>query len=236
MTQPVLPVQPLVIAFDADDTLWENETFFAEAEQEFTAMMEELLPRHTVARELLRTEIDNLPLYGYGIKAFMLSMVETAIRISDGKIQAPVIERIIRIGREMLEKPVVLIDGVTDVLEDLQGRYRLVMATKGDLLDQERKLNKSGLAKYFHHIEIMSEKKEADYRKLIRHLDIPADRFMMIGNSLKSDVMPVVDIGGTGIHVPFHTTWEHEKLEVDLKSDRFIALERITQITELLHA
>lgn len=235
MKLPVLPVQPLVIAFDADDTLWENETYFAEAEQEFTGMMEDLLPRHTVSRELLRTEIDNLQLYGYGIKAFMLSMVETAIRITDGKIDAKSIERIIRIGREMLDKPVVLLEGVTGVLEELKGRYRLVLATKGDLLDQERKLKKSGLEGYFHHIEIMSEKKEDDYRKLIRHLDIPADRFMMIGNSLKSDVMPVVAVGGTGIHVPFHTTWELEKVEVELKSDRFVALEKITQITELLH-
>jgi len=230
-----LPEQPLVIAFDADDTLWENETYFAEAEREFTGLLEDFLPPHSVARELLKTEIENLPLYGYGIKAFMLSMVETAIHISDGKIPARSLDRIISIGREMLEKPVVLLDGVTEVLEALRNRYRLVMATKGDLLDQERKLRKSGLEKYFHHIEIMSEKKENDYQKLIRHLDIKPERFMMIGNSLRSDVMPVVNIGGTGVHVPFHTTWEHEKIEVELKSDRFIALERITQLTDLLN-
>lgn len=229
-----LPASLKVIAFDADDTLWENEQFFAEAEQRFTALLEDFLPRHTVARELLHTEITNLPLYGYGIKAFMLSMIETAIRISDNKIPASVIAETIAIGREMLEKPVVLLDGVTEVLEKLKGRYRLVMATKGDLLDQERKLKKSNLQSHFHHIEIMSEKKEDDYRKLIRHLDIPAEQFLMIGNSLKSDVMPVINVGGYGVHVPYHVTWEHEKIDIALDSDRFFPLEKITELPDLL--
>ena len=229
-----LPASLKVIAFDADDTLWENEQFFAEAEQRFTALLEDFLPRHTVARELLHTEIANLPLYGYGIKAFMLSMIETAIRISDNKIPASVIAEAIAIGREMLDKPVVLLDGVTEVLEKLKGRYRLVMATKGDLLDQERKLKKSNLQSHFHHIEIMSEKKEDDYRKLIRHLDIPAEQFLMIGNSLKSDVMPVINVGGYGVHVPYHVTWEHEKIDIALDSDRFFPLEKITELPDLL--
>jgi len=229
-----LPASLKVIAFDADDTLWENEQFFAEAEQRFTALLEDFLPRHTVARELLHTEIANLPLYGYGIKAFMLSMIETAIRISDNKIPASVIAEAIAIGREMLDKPVVLLDGVTEVLEKLKGRYRLVMATKGDLLDQERKLKKSNLQSHFHHIEIMSEKKEDDYRKLIRHLDIPAEEFLMIGNSLKSDVMPVINVGGYGVHVPYHVTWEHEKIDIALDSDRFFPLEKITELPDLL--
>ena len=229
-----LPASLKVIAFDADDTLWENEQFFAEAEQKFIAMLEDFLPRHTVARELLHTEIANLPLYGYGIKAFMLSMIETALRISDNKIPASVIGEAIAIGRDMLEKPVVLLDGVTSVLEQLKGRYRIVMATKGDLLDQERKLKKSNLQSYFHHIEIMSEKKEDDYQKLIRHLDIPPSQFMMIGNSLKSDVMPVIAIGGYGVHVPYHVTWEHEKIDVTLDSDRFIPLEKISELPDLL--
>ena len=222
-----------VIAFDADDTLWENETYFAEAEQRFSELLEDFLPRHTVLRELLHTEISNLPLYGYGIKAFMLSMIETAIRISDKKIPASVIEQMITIGREMLDKPVVLLEGVEEVLKSLKGRYRLVLATKGDLLDQERKLIKSNLQGYFHHIEIMSEKKEEDYRKLIRHLDIPSEAFMMIGNSLKSDVMPVITVGGYGVHIPFHTTWAHERIEVDIQSDRFIVLEKMKELPDL---
>ena len=222
-----------VIAFDADDTLWENETYFAEAEQRFSELLEDFLPRHTVLRELLHTEISNLPLYGYGIKAFMLSMIETAIRISDKKIPASVIEQMITICREMLDKPVVLLEGVEEVLKSLKGRYRLVLATKGDLLDQERKLIKSNLQGYFHHIEIMSEKKEEDYRKLIRHLDIPSEAFMMIGNSLKSDVMPVITVGGYGVHIPFHTTWAHERIEVDIQSDRFIVLEKMKELPDL---
>lgn len=225
-----------VIAFDADDTLWVNEPYFAETEQAFMALMEDFLPRHSTARELLKTEIDNLPLYGYGIKAFMLSMIETAIRISDKKIPPAVIEKIIELGRTMLDKPVVLIEGVTEVLKSLQGKYRLVMATKGDLLDQERKLLKSELSAYFHHIEIMSEKKEADYQKLIRHLDIPPTSFMMIGNSLKSDVLPVLNLGGYGVHVPYHVTWEHEKVEVEIKNEKFFSLDRIAQITEILNS
>lgn len=222
-----------VIAFDADDTLWENETFFAEAEQKFSELLEDFLPRHTVLRELLQTEISNLPLYGYGIKAFMLSMIETSIRISDKKIPASVIEKMINIGREMLNKPVFLMKDVEYVLKTLKPRYRLVMATKGDLLDQERKLIKSNLQGFFHHIEIMSEKKEPDYQKLIRHLDIDPQSFMMIGNSLKSDVMPVINVGGYGVHVPFHTTWEHEKIDVNLESDRFIVLEKLSEILDL---
>jgi len=221
-----------IIAFDADDTLWENETYFAEAEQRFSEMLEDFLPKHTVLRELLHTEISNLPLYGYGIKAFMLSMIETAIRISDKNIPASVIQKTIDIGREMLDKPVVLLEGVEDVLKSLKGRYRLVLATKGDLLDQERKLIKSNLQGYFHHIEIMSEKKEDDYRKLIRRLDIAPEGFMMIGNSLKSDVMPVINVGGYGVHIPFHTTWAQKKIEVDLKSDRFIVLQKISEVPD----
>ncbi|MFZ9982097.1 MAG: HAD family hydrolase [Cyclobacteriaceae bacterium] len=221
-----------IIAFDADDTLWENETYFAEAEQRFSELLEDFLPKHTVLRELLHTEISNLPLYGYGIKAFMLSMIETAIRISDKNIPASVIQKTIDIGREMLDKPVVLLEGVEDVLKSLKGRYRLVLATKGDLLDQERKLIKSNLQGYFHHIEIMSEKKEDDYRKLIRRLDIAPEGFMMIGNSLKSDVMPVINVGGYGVHIPFHTTWAHEKIDVDLKSDRFIVLQNISEVPD----
>ncbi|MEO7989897.1 MAG: HAD family hydrolase [Chryseolinea sp.] len=223
-----------VIAFDADDTLWDNETFFQETEKKFFELMEDYLPQHTVARELLKTEIENLPLYGYGIKAFMLSMIETAFRISDKTISVNSIEKIIGYGREILEKPVVLIDGVPEVLTSLRGKYRLVMATKGDLLDQERKLKKSGLESYFHHIEIMSEKKEADYKKLIKHLDIQPKEFLMIGNSLKSDVLPVLNLGGHGIHVPYHTTWAHEKVEMEIKHDNFRQVESIKDVLKLL--
>jgi len=223
-----MPIQ--VIAFDADDTLWVNEPYFQETEQLFCQLLEDYLPQHTVSRELLQTEIQNMPLYGYGIKAFVLSMVETAIRISDGTIGAEVIEKIIGYGKAMLQKPLELLDGVEEVLAALKGHYKLIVATKGDLLDQERKLKASGLEHYFHHIEIMSDKGEADFLKLIRHLDIAPGSFMMIGNSLKSDILPVLNIGGHGIHVPYHTTWAHEKIEVNIEHEQFRQAESLRDV------
>lgn len=223
-----------IIAFDADDTLWHNENYFQEAEHRFCELLENYLPIHSVERELLQTEISNIHLYGYGVKAFMLSMIETAIRVSDKTLPVEAIEKIIDIGRELLQKPVVLIDGVEEVLKSVHGRYRLVMATKGDLLDQERKLKKSGLEKYFHHIEIMSEKAENDYQKLIRHLDIPPEEFLMIGNSIKSDVIPVLNLGGHAFHIPYHITWGHEKVEAKIENEKFQQLISIRDVMDVL--
>ncbi|MGZ3751304.1 MAG: HAD family hydrolase [Mucilaginibacter sp.] len=210
-----------VIAFDADDTLWVNEPYFQETEKKFCTLLEEFLPQHTLSRELLKIEIENLALYGYGIKGYILSMIETALKVSDNTISIEAIERIIGYGKELLNEPIELLDNVKEVLEALQGHYRIVVATKGDLLDQERKLKKSGLSHYFHHIEIMSEKGEDDYLKLIKHLDIDPGEFLMIGNSLKSDVIPVLNIGGHAIHVPYHTTWAHEQVEAGLDHPNF---------------
>lgn len=222
-----------VIAFDADDTLWVNEPYFQNTEKKFCTLLEEFLPRHTVSRELLKIEIDNLALYGYGIKGYILSMIEAAMKITDNNIPIKAIEKIIGYGKELLNEPIELLDDVEEVLKSLQGYYRIVVATKGDLLDQERKLKKSGLSHYFHHIEIMSEKKEADYLKLIRHLDIQPGEFMMIGNSLKSDVIPVINIGGHAIHVPYHTTWAHEHVETKLEHQNFRHVERLREVLEL---
>lgn len=219
-----------VIAFDADDTLWHNESYFQEAEKKFCVLLENYLPQHTVARELLHTELKNIELYGYGIKAFILSMIETAIRITDKSIPNEAIEKIIEYGQELLNKPVDLMDGVENVLHQLKGKYRLVMATKGDLLDQERKLKKSGLESYFHHIEIMSEKKEDDFRKLIKHLDISPEQFAMIGNSLKSDIIPVLNLGGHGFHIPYHVTWAHERVETQIENEKFRVLGTIHEL------
>lgn len=218
------------IAFDADDTLWVNEPYFRKAEEQFCSLMENYLPQHSSHKELFAIEIKNLPLYGYGIKAFTLSMIEAAMSISNKTIELSAIEKMMDIGREMLNAPVELIDGIEEVLQALQGKYRLVMATKGDLLDQERKLEKSGLAKYFHHIEIMSEKKVPNYRKLIQHLDIPPSQFLMIGNSLKSDVLPVLELGGNAFHVPFHTTWAYEKVETTIEDERFRGLKKVQEV------
>ncbi|MCA0229907.1 MAG: HAD family hydrolase [Bacteroidetes bacterium] len=220
-----------VVAFDADDTLWVNEPFFYETERKLCALLEDYLPHHTVSQELYRMQIQNLPLYGYGVKSFILSMIEMAMSVSEKTISLDVVEKIIGLGKEMLEKPIELLDDVEHVLHSLSGRYRLVVATKGDLLDQERKLKKSGLEHYFHHIEIMSEKREVDYRKLIKHLDIAPEEFVMIGNSLKSDVLPVLTMGGHGFHVPFHTTWAFEQIDHRIEHANF---KEFTSLKEVL--
>ena len=223
-----------VIAFDADDTLWINEPYFQEIEKKFCALLEDYLPQHTLAKELFKTEIQNLPLYGYGVKGFMLSMIETGMRISDNTLNIEVLAKVIGYGKELLEKPIEMLEGVQDVLEALKGHYRLVVATKGDLLDQERKLKKSGLEHFFHHIEIMSDKQEADYLKLIKHLDIQPAEFLMLGNSLKSDVLPVLAIGGHGVHVPYHTTWAHENVEHNVEHPNFRSVQNISEILPYL--
>jgi len=210
-----------VIAFDADDTLWVNEPYFRETEDKFCSLLEDYLPHHTVSQELFKTEMQNIVLYGYGVKGFMLSMVETALRISNNTVNLATIEKIIQYGKELLEKPIEIIDDMEEALVQLKKKYRLVVATKGDLLDQERKLRKSGLEHYFHHIEIMSDKQEADYKKLIRHLDIKPEEFLMIGNSIKSDALPVLAIGGHAVHIPYHTTWAHEKMEQTINHINF---------------
>ena len=221
-----------VIAFDADDTLWINEPLFQATEKKFCDMLEDFLPHHTVSRELLTIEIENMPLYGYGVKAFMLSMVEAAIKISGGTIGTEAITRIIDLGKELLNAPVENIDGVEETLKTLNGKYRLVMATKGDLLDQERKLEKSGLSKYFHHTEIVSEKNESEYRRIIKHLDIEPSEFLMVGNSLKSDILPILNIGAYGFHVPYHTTWAYEKVEKKVEHPNFRQLTKITEVLD----
>ena len=223
-----------IIAFDADDTLWENENFFREAEKQFCQLLQEFQSDEKVMAELFRVEVQNMEIYGYGIKAFILSLIETALLVSNRKVRSEQVEAILQIGKSMLNKDVVLLDGIHDVLEKLSPKYRLVMATKGDLLDQERKLKKSGLLQYFHHIEVMTHKKEENYRELLNHLDIDANRFMMVGNSLKSDVMPVINLGGTAAHVPFYTTWAFEQMNpADIKSDRFFELKQIHDVLTL---
>lgn len=219
-----------VIAFDADDTLWVNEPYFREAEEQFAALLEDFLPRHSIIAKLYQTEIANLSLYGYGIKGFMLSMIEATLQITEGKVDPLIIQKAIDLGQEMLNKPVELLDGVEEVLKALHGKFRLVVATKGDLLDQQRKLTKSGLDHYFHHIEIMSDKQENDYQKLIKHLDCKPDEFLMLGNSLKSDVLPVLAIGGSAVHIPFHTTWMHEHIDHTIEHPNFYQMESLSEV------
>lgn len=223
-----------VIAFDADDTLFINETYFDETEKKFCGLMEDYLSHQGISQELFKVEIDNLKMYGYGIKGYILSMIEAAMKISNNTIPIEIIEKIIQYGKELIEKPIVLLDGVQETLEALDGKYKLVVATKGDLLDQRRKLHNSGLGKYFHHIEVMSDKQEVDYLDLIKRLEIKPEEFIMIGNSLKSDVLPVLAIGGHAVHIPFHTTWAHEKIDHTIEHINFKAYSRIAEVLNII--
>ncbi len=223
-----------VIAFDADDTLFINEPYFEEAEKKFCVLMQDYLTHQGLSQALFTTQINNLPLYGYGIKGYILSMIEAAIAISNGTISVDFIKKITEIGKELIEKPIELLDGVEATLKALQGHYKLVVATKGDLKDQQRKLHLSGLGIYFHHIEVMADKEAINYEKLIKRLEVAPSEFMMIGNSLKSDVLPVLEIGGHAIHIPFHTTWAHEKIDHTINHENFNSFGTITEVVPFL--
>ena len=218
------------IGFDADDTLWVNETYFRNAEAEFGRLLEGYETQNTIDQELFKTEMANLNLYGYGIKGFTLSMIECALQLSNRQLSAQIIERLIAIGKEMIGHPLELLDGVPEVLEKLHGRYRLLVLTKGDLLDQERKLQKSGLINYFHHVEVLSDKKEENYQRLLDHLGIEMSEFLMVGNSLKSDVLPIRNLGGKAVHIPFHTTWAHEEVSPESHGNEHLTLNSLTEL------
>ena len=225
-----------VIGFDADDTLWVNETYFRDAELEFAKLLGGYETANKIDQELFKKEMENLPLYGYGVKGFVLSMVEMALEISNYSISNKTIEDILNIGKDMINKPVELLEGVESVLENLSKKYRLIVATKGDLLDQERKLEKSGLLDYFHHIEVLSDKKEENYSKLLNHLDIKPSEFLMIGNSLKSDILPLVNIKANAIHVPFHTTWAHEEVKAtDTNGKAYKTINKLSEVLNFLN-
>ncbi|MCW5517441.1 HAD family hydrolase [Muriicola sp. Z0-33] len=224
-----------VIGFDADDTLWVNETYFREAEEKFADLLENYETKNKIDQELFKMEMQNLRLYGYGIKGFVLSMIETALDLSDNKVPLATITTILNLGKEMIARPVELLHGVEEVLKQLVEDYRLIVLTKGDLLDQERKLDRSGLTKYFHHVEVLSDKKEENYINLLEHLEVPVNEFLMIGNSLKSDVLPIVNIGAQAIHVPFHTTWAHEEVSIDQYTNNHLTVNKITEILKHLN-
>ncbi|KAF0131787.1 MAG: putative hydrolase of the HAD superfamily [Bacteroidetes bacterium] len=224
-----------VIGFDADDTLWVNEPYFRDSENAFCSLLSIYMEPALVQRVLFRIEVKNMPLYGYGVKAFMLSMMEAALEVSRNQLTGDIMKQIIALGKEQLNKEVVLLEGVSEVLEKMKEKgQKVVVITKGDLLDQERKLAKSGLDSYFHHVEIMSEKHENDYAKLLEHLEVDAGDFLMIGNSIKSDILPVLNIGGYGIHIPFHETWEFEKIDLKVDHPHFMEINHVSELHQLL--
>lgn len=227
-------MNPKIIAFDADDTLWHNEPYFDEAQERFCQLFQDFASSQEILGMILNHQVKNLPLYGFGIKAFTLSMIETALKITDNNISGKGIEQIITIGKDLLQKPVELLPNVEDVLIELHGKYKLVVATKGDLKDQHRKLHDSGIGHYFHHIEVLSDKTELDYEKMFGRLECQVEDFLMIGNSLKSDVLPILNLGGFGIHIPYHTTWEYEKIDFEIEHENFLSLSNVKEVLTVL--
>lgn len=224
-----------VIGFDADDTLWVNEPYYRESEDRFCELLQKFGDKEFILKKLLEIEVKNLGVYGYGTKAFMLSLIETALLVSENRIRPETIGEIIVLGKSQINRPNEILPGAEKVLKELSGKYRLILATKGDLLDQERKLSNSGLPGYFHHIEIMSDKKTENYRQLLKHLDILPSEFLMVGNSMKSDILPVLELGGNAIHIPFHTTWIFEDvIGTNLDESRFMEVESIEKILKIL--
>ncbi|KAF1711447.1 haloacid dehalogenase [Pseudoxanthomonas kalamensis DSM 18571] len=200
------------VGFDGDDTLWKSEDYYRAAELEFEGILGTYLDldnRRTLER-LLETERRNLRIFGYGAKGMTLSMIEAAIELTGERISARDLHRIIEIGRATLQHPVELIDGIRAAVEAVAAEHEIVLITKGDLFHQESKIEQSGLADLFHRIEVVSEKDPATYRRVLRELDVPAERFVMIGNSMRSDIAPVLQVGGWGVYLPYPVTWAHE--------------------------
>ncbi len=223
------------IAFDADDTLWENEKYYHEGQELLAKLLAPYQPADVVEIELLKTETSNLSWYGYGIKAFGLSMMETAIRLSNGAIGSSEINALIRHLRSMLEQPADLLPGVVETLQVLKPDYRMMVITKGDLLDQERKLANSRLESFFEAYEVVSDKQNDNYAKILKRHAIEPGEFLMVGNSLRSDVLPVVKIGGYGVYIPHRFTWAHEVVaETGSQPEGYIQINAIEELPGVL--
>jgi putative hydrolase of the HAD superfamily len=224
-----------LIGLDGDDTLWHSESYFAMTEQALADLLAPYANGADLRGRMLDTERRNLRLFGYGVKGFTLSMIETAIELSQATIPAHEIQTIIDHGKALLDHPIELLDGVDEVVEQLSSDHRLVIVTKGDLFHQESKVASSGLAERVAGIEIVAEKDDATYRRVLDRYDVEPHEFLMIGNSLKSDILPVLDLGAFAAHVPYHVTWELEVVDPPaLDHERFWALDSIRRVPELV--
>ena len=224
-----------VVAFDGDDTLWHNETHFNLTQAALRDLLRGHAPQADVDARLFATEMANLSLYGYGIKSFTLSMLETAIEVTEGRIPAEDLRVILDWGKRMLREPTELLEGVREALLDVARKHEMLLITKGDLFDQESKLARSGLAERFAGVEILSDKNVDAYRRVLDRRGITAGEFVMVGNSLRSDVVPVIELGARAVHIPYHLTWDHEQVdEGSLPADGWFRLEKITDLSRLL--
>jgi len=206
-------MRPAVLAFDADDTLWDSESHFDYTETRFVDLLKPFADPDTVRSQLLSYERQRIAIYGYGVKSFTLSMIEVAIDLSDGQLPTADVLEIVRWGQGMLEHPVELVAGAESTVAALAADHRLLLITKGDLHHQRRKVFESGLAPHFEGIEVVAEKDPATYREILERYGVQPNQFMMIGNSLRSDIAPVIAIGGRAVHIPYHLTWGHEQYD-----------------------
>ncbi|MFN0086239.1 MAG: HAD family hydrolase [Blastocatellia bacterium] len=224
-----------VIAFDADDTLWHNEPLYRGTQRRIVEILGRYHDAEWIESRMYETEIRNLEHYGYGLKGFTLSMIETAIELTGGGISGPEIGQMIDLARDALRAPVVLIDGVEEIIDSLRASYDLMLITKGDLFEQEAKIIRSGLADRFRGIEVVRSKERGTYETLAARHGISPDRFLMVGNSLRSDILPVLDMGGRAIHIPYETTWAHEVVpEEELVGREFFRLSHIRELPALI--
>jgi putative hydrolase of the HAD superfamily len=224
-----------LIALDADDTLWENEVNYRRVEQRFREMLAHYTDAEAIERRLFEFETRNLPIFGYGIKSFVLSMIEAAVALTDGEFGGEGVQAIVDLGREMTQLPVELLPGVAETVEALAARRPLMLLTKGDLLDQEAKVERSGLAAHFQYVEVVSKKDVPTYAALLAARGVDPARFLMVGNSLKSDVLPVVEIGGQAVHIPHPLTWAHEQAAGhEVEGAAYHTLERIDELPALV--
>ncbi len=225
-----------VIAFDADDTLWHNEPIFYSAKDKFSRLLSNYHTEEWIAQRLDEAEIRNIQHFGYGIKGFTLSMIETAIELTEGRVTGNEIQEILSFAREMLAAPIELLDGVRETIQELSKSYNLIVITKGDLFDQETKLARSGIGDFFSNFEIVSKKDKRTYENITHKYGIVPTEFVMVGNSLRSDILPVLEIGAVAVHVPYKTEWFHEAVtEQELIGKVFVRLEQINLLTSWLN-
>lgn len=229
----MIPERCRYVFFDADDTLWENESYFREAEHRFALLLSDYAPEKDIVEMLMQKQEENIPVYGYGSKTYLIGMLDAATELCGEDFSSRIYHKTKQIIHDLAYHEFHLIDGIEDVLKALRRKYTLAIATKGDLPEQMNKYRESGLQKYFHHIEVMEKKSEEDYLAMAAKLDIRPEDIVMVGNSVKSDIVPVINIGGIAIHVPHEVTWAHEMMDIP-DSERVIEVKNIREIVKIM--
>ena len=224
-----------IIAFDADDTLWHNERLYVDAQGRFAQLLSNYHNPEWIGERLYQTETQNIQHFGYGVKAFALSMIETALELTEGRLTGQDVKALIDLAKEMLSAKVELLEHVGETIPQLAASYRLMLITKGDLLDQESKIIRSGMGQYFQHVEVVSQKTRETYERVLKKYSVAPERFLMVGNSLKSDILPILELGGNAVHIPYETTWLHEVASPPAEGQAgYYPLEHMGQLPALL--